>query len=775
MRKDPNQYRLGACGRAMALASVSLIALGAGTLTASAQVLNTSTTPTANSGQLREVVITAERRRSTVQKTAASISVRNGDDMIRQGRLTLQDYLQDVPGVSGTVAAGGFNPNAALVIRGVIPDNTGDGTQIPTTAVYADGVYSGLGGNYDIDRVEVLRGPQGTLYGRSATGGVVASYSRDPVLGKFAATITGTYGNYDQRNLQLGVNIPITSEIAARVSGQETDQHGYLSARGGSTEQTDGRIKLLYQPWAGLSVLLGVATEEDHNHIGGTAGYQEYTPGGPLIPSGTVAPITPNEDHEHQFWANANWDMGWATATYIPSFRRAYYMPELLAPPGPPGMPFGINPTDTSMDQYITQEARLTSDPGSPLTWITGVFYYNQKYKNDTFLQWNDGAIAFNSSQDKLTQDVGVFGESTYPIDSTLRVTAGLRYDWTYIDHTELYENNLTRCQNCVSGPPNPGNPNFGLPEDLQLLLLTPAEGTRTFNNVTYKVRLEKDLTPVNSVYATASSGFLPADVQVSSLANGQPYPSVYSEETLNAFEVGSKNRFLDNTLQLNASVYYYLYSGYQQDAQPQPSIPGSLHEIITAAARMYGGDLEITYRLTPADTFHLALGGISARFTTNPLVTAASPGFSAVYFSTLVAQRNITDISPFTLSPSYEHTFDLPDGSSINAHADAQLNAGYDASAVNPLSFAGTNSNTAQGLAFSHVPTEVLGNLALTWFSANSKYSVGGFVRNVGNTIYTSGAAFQPQTNNGPGLPGGYFGTPTQGRRYGVTAHLSY
>ena len=281
-------------------------------------------------------------------------------------------------------------------------------------------------------------------------------------------------------------------------------------------------------------------------------------------------------------------------------------------------------------------------------------------------------------------------------------------------DHTELYENNQTRCQYCVSGPPNPGNPMFGLPEDLSLLLLTPGEGTRTFNNVTYKVRLEKDLTPVNMVYATASSGFPPADVQVSSLSNGQPYPAVYSEETLNAFEVGSKNRFLDNTLQLNASIYYYLYSGYQQDAQPQPSIPGSLHEIITAAARMYGGDLEITYRVTSI----------------------------------------------------------VPDGSSFNAHADAQLNAGYDASAVNPLSFAGTASNTAQGLAFSHVPTEVLGNLALTWFSANSNYSVGGFVRNVGKTIYTLGAAFQPQANNNAG---GYYGTPTEGRTYGVTVHLTY
>ena len=129
---------------------------------------------------LEEVIVTAERRSEDLQKTATSVSVRNADEMNKQGRLTLGDFLEDIPGVSGVPnLINPTDPYAGISIRGVIPDNY-SGPVIPSTAVYTDGVYQGLGGDYDLDHIEVLRGPQGTLYGRSATGGVIAGYSRDP-------------------------------------------------------------------------------------------------------------------------------------------------------------------------------------------------------------------------------------------------------------------------------------------------------------------------------------------------------------------------------------------------------------------------------------------------------------------------------------------------------------------------------------------------------------------------------------------------------------------
>jgi len=757
--------------RAIVFASVSVMALTVGGTAARAQ----TTTVAQGNSQLHEVVVTAERRRSTVQKTAASISVRTGQDMLGQGRLQLTDILEDVPGVSGvsTQSASGnsttsvANPYANIVIRGVLPDQVGDGSQIPTTAVYADDVYEGIGSDYDIGRVEVLRGPQGTLYGRSATGGVISIHTNDPVIGKFQATVNGTYGNYDLRDLQGAVNLPLASVLALRVSGREFDELGYLNFRDGSQEKTEGRVKLLYQPTADLSVLLGFAAEEDHNHTGGP-GYQEVAPNDVQLVK--VNPVTAAEAHQHQFWAEVNYNLGPATLTYIPSFRRLNTVSPAYV--GPAAGVVGYNPSVTPFDQYITQEARITSNGNSQLTWLGGVFYYNEMSKNDVYLNWlASGAEAFATDQRKITQDVGVFGESTYAFDPTLRFTAGLRYDYTAIDHTETYVNNATRscgdgATGMMCGPPEP---TFGLPEKLLPLTLTSAQGFRSFNDVTYKVRLEKDLTPVNMVYGSVASGFLPGDVQVGTYANGQPYPNPYNQETLTAFEIGSKNRFLDNTLQANVAAYYYLYSGYQQDVELTPSVPGSAHITFGSPARMYGLDFEATYRVTPVDSFHVTAGLIRADFTGDPSITV---GGTSYLFSQAVAQKAIAGIPPITATAAYDHTFNLPDGSNINGHADMQYFAAYDGTEIDTLG--SIVSKTLGGLVtyasaepFARIPSQVLGNFAVVWTSANSKYSFGGFVRNVGDTVYKSGLDIQ--------YDGSVTATPTIVRTYGMTAHLSY
>jgi len=746
--------------RAIAMASVCVVALSAGTTVAQAQ---TSDTP-AGSKSIKEITVTAERRTSTVQKTAASISVRSGGDLTKQGRRTLAEFLEDVPGVSIGPSGGlgqfpGINPYANIVIRGVVPDATGSGTTIPSTAVYTDGIYQGLGGDYDLDRVEVLRGPQGTLYGRSATGGVVSIYTADPKLNKFAATLTATYGNYDLRDVQAAVNLPIGDELALRIAGREYDQLGYLNFRAGSVSKGESRVKLLYKPSAALSVLLGVATEENHSHSGGP-NYILTAPG--VLEPGSFTTVTPLENHQHEFWANANWDLGWATGTYIPAFRKAAYSPYLTYLAFPGGPVVAINPLETSLDQTLTQEARLTSDPGSKLSWIGGVFYFNSVTKGANLLTYAaSGALAFDENDRKFTQDTGVFGEATYPLQDTLRLTAGLRYDNTQIEHSETYTNNAT-------DTPPPFGPMYGLPEDLESLTISPQQGKDQFSNITYKVRLEDNLTPTNMVYALASSGFLPGDVEVAQSSTGAPYPLKYAEETLNAFEVGSKNRFLDNSLEINGSAYYYIYGGYQQPVNPDPQRLGGGNIILTVPARMYGLDLETTYRFTPQDRFNLTLGAIKAYFVGNPGVTQFG---STVYFHQANVLTDITGIAPLTLTSAYDHTFEFANGSSIDARADMQLASGHYQGSVGTIGH-GTQAQTAaydaNTLALEYLHTQVLGNLSATWTSPSGKYSFGAYVRNVANDIYVTNPGYQGAST----IPGG---TPSIGRTYGATVHLSY
>ena len=251
-----------------------------------------------NTEQIEEVIVTAERHTANLQKTAASVTVRTGGELALQGKYSVANILEDVPGIS---AGGGAtdNPGTGVVVRGVLPDLTPAGdSAVATTAMYTDGVYQGIGGDYEISRVEVLRGPQGTLYGRSATGGVVSTYTKDPTPGEFAADITGEYGSFNLSRLVGSVNIPLGDTAAVLVSGQEFERNGYdwsivpTALKDGAKEAgkdhlAEGRIKFLWQPTEDLSVLIGYAKSIEHGHSGGLSTN--------LYVSNTVPADTPNQ------------------------------------------------------------------------------------------------------------------------------------------------------------------------------------------------------------------------------------------------------------------------------------------------------------------------------------------------------------------------------------------------------------------------------------------------------------------------------------------------
>lgn len=691
---------------------------------------------------LEEVVVTAERRSEDLQKAAVSVSVKDGAEMIGEGRLSLGDYLSDIPGVSGTpITTSVYNPYANITIRGVISNSPGDGSQVPTTAVYTDGIYQGIGANYDMERVEVLRGPQGTLYGRSATGGVIATSSRDPKFDRISGDVAGVFGSNDLHNVQAGLNLPLGDELAFRVSGLSNDQDDYLS--GYTSSQRAGRLKMLYKPADNLSILAGVASQYDRIEGGGPS-YQLLTPDTPTLVG--TNPHTVNKDHVWQYWADVNWDLGFGNLTYIPSYRRSYYDP-IDSYVGPATGPVGYNPSITPLDSYLTHELRLASDAGSRFKWIVGAFYYRSVWENQAYLQWiASGALAFSSNQRKDSRDVGLFGETTFDLSDSLRLTTGLRFDYNSSRHTEVYANNLTH------GPGGPPSPTFGLPEDLAYFTLDDQAGYRQHRNVTYKLRLEKDLDSTSLVYASVSSGFLPGDVQVSSLADGTPYANPYDQETLTAFEVGSKNRFLDDRLQVNGAAYYYDYSGYQVDVQPTPGVPGSAHITMTSAARMLGADLETLYLLTRNDQLSLTVGALDARFHDSP-----------ADFSVYVQQQRFTGIAPLTMSAAYEHTFPFGNGSALKARVDGQFSSAYDLLAINTLYLLAP----AEQAQYVHLGSQTIGNASLNWSSPSGRYLLGGYVRNFADNVYKT--ALNIQYN------GTVTASPSIGRTLGVTLRASF
>jgi iron complex outermembrane receptor protein len=701
---------------------------GDATAQASAQPSKESS-PLKDTGELQQVVVTAERRTSDVQKTAASVSVRSGDDLLREGKTSVRQILEDIPAVVvtenvGTFVGGSDTAGNNVTIRGIKSNNSSAGSPlpaVPTTALYTDGVYEGIGGSFDVDRVEVLRGPQGTLYGRSATSGVVSTYTRNPDFDGFSIDGTAELGSYSLQHYTGAMNVQLSDKFALRVAGDHFSRDGYYSADGGALERNSGRLKMLYKPNAALSVLFGAALEENHTHTGGATG----TLTGPDTFVYTPAPVRAGTNTFKQYWANIDWDLGPATLTYLPALRR-WDQNAVIYQNGPGGG--GLNQVlKTPFDQFMTHELRLASKDTGAVKWLLGSFYYDNRLHSINDIRWlSSNGLLNKSDTHKETSNIGAFGEMTYSFLDTWHLTGGLRHDYTHVKTTQDYTNNLNYACNtpiadgsasCLPAPPEA--PNAGSPENDATLSLTGDAGARKFYNTTYKLRLEHELTSANLLYSMVSTGFIPGDVQVSSGAGGAPAASEYGAEKLTAYEFGSKNRFLHNQLQLNGDVFYYDYGGFRTNIRPDPTNPAS-QILVTVPAQVLGAELEMLYRFTLRDQLSLSYSYTHAVFSNAP-----------TNFTQYVAEKHaVPGAIPHTFNAGYRHTFTLPGDSTIDFHADARFESAYNLDNV--------SAQLGQaGLAYVRVADQWTGNLSSSWQSSNGIFSVTAYVRNVTDNRY--------------------------------------
>jgi outer membrane receptor protein involved in Fe transport len=724
----------------------------------------TAPTQTAKSTQtVPEVVVTSERRTSSLQRTAAAVTVRTGTELLTQGKFTTKDILEDVPGVvavdNNSLNVGGADVQGNnITIRGITPGSTASGgpsgiSATPPTAVYVDGVYEGVGSNYDIDRVEVLRGPQGTLYGRSATSGVVAFHTRNPTMDKYSGDASAEFGSYELQHYEGGVNLPLTSTLAARIAADYYDQNqGFFGqAISGKRQREDARVKLLWQPTSDLSVLAGYAYESENAYSGGnvtTADGPGNTPPNnagttPLVLTTTSSPLSPGHKEQRQYWAEINWNVGFATLTYLPAYRTWQQNDDKLQSPSfiGTGVPL-VQLINTPTDTFQTHEFRIASNSDSSLHWIAGVFYYDNTLHNTNFNslhQLNGTLTPLSSTEDwKQTQNIGYFAESTYSPISTLRLTLGARYDDTAITSSENYFNNGWALCGTPIAPLQYGASAASCTGVGQSSAPQPAASSAylhnvkvTFYNFTYKARAEYDLTPMNMLYGTVSSAFRPGDVGIN---NGAP--NVLAAEKLTAIEFGSKNRFLDNRLQVNIAGYYYIYDGFQTTYTLNTGKPGDyanqLNAISTTVpARNLGFELETLYRPTSHDQIGLNYSYVQSQWADKPAAFAAAQ------------PETYRAMIPHTVTANYRHTFDLSGGSTIVAAIDgkyqaAHLGANLNYSLLTDRCIA-TNDCYSNWESYVQQGAQAVGNIQLTWTSANRAYSVTGYVRNFTNAVYAT------------------------------------
>lgn len=661
--------------RHMAWGAALIAALGSA---GGALAQETSSPATAENLELGEILVTAERRESTTQRTAASIAVISGETLNEHGLVSMDEALRGVAGLVVQGQAKGFTP----AIRGLgtdLPPGSSEGS----VATNFDGAYNirseaGAAGFFDIGRIEILRGPQGTLYGRNATAGVVNVISNNPILNEYSGAATVEVGSYDLFRAELVANLPIGENLALRAAMTGVQRDGYLSNGLDDNVSEGARFKLLYEPNDATSILVGA----EYIHLGGRgasgvpAWPDDDAPSDPWeTPAeviGFFGPIDTSDtarDFEYQkIWAQLDLDLGFGTLTVLPAYSRADQSEHGC---------FEANCTNSAgdpedLDQF-SGEVRLVSPDSSPVRWAIG--YYHYDYSQLTVVDAINPAPELSTNQSDANSDA-VFAQVTAPLSDTFRITGGLRQ--TYDQKERLTSTNL----------PFPMT----------------VSGTGEWDRLDGRLGFEFDVAPRSMLYASVSTGYRPGGFN--------PDGSTFEPETVTAYEVGSHNLFWDNRVQLNANVYFYDYLNYQAfDFIILPPPQFVFYNV--DSIDNYGAELDARVRLTSRDTLGLSAAYLHAEFTSDVFISVDGPFNPPTNFN----GSPLPHSPQWTINGDYEHVFELA-GGELSARANIHYVSGqYTGPHLIPLSYQ---------------PEVVTGDLFATFTPAGDAWSVTAYVRNV-------------------------------------------
>lgn len=533
--------------------------------------------PADDADGLKDIIVVGEKRETTLQRAPLSITAVSGDALKQRNANELNDLNGIVPGLTIMKSEGSAR---IVAIRGIGYETSANPNSQPGVAFHIDGVYiahvMALGQDLlDVDRVEVLRGPQGTVFGQTSTGGAVNVITRKPILGEASGTASLSYGNYNYLKGVAAVNIPISETLAARFSAQylRHDGYGYATRVPGYSQyaldnanNVGLRGSLLWKPTDGFSAILsGQTFDADHN-----AALQKN------VNDPNPDPRVVTQDYPGRYALKTRMvnltlaqEIGsFATLKSVTAYqymdKRQTADTDRLA-----GSFFVHTVRWRDKSKAFTQEVSLSSQDQGSLDWTLGGFYLRQHALKDYLsLGSNPGLtylgmpIVFATYSPYQHTSIAGYGQATLHATDRLALTAGGRYSW---DKT--------------TGQPINFFNQFGV--------ANPRESKS--DAFTGKLGAEYQATPTNMIYFTASRGYKPSGVNFNQGA--VMVPQTYKKETVDALELGFKNEFFDRTVRFNASGYYYWYDNYQYTAEdPRPNSGGSAN---IPRAEIYGVELE--------------------------------------------------------------------------------------------------------------------------------------------------------------------------------------
>ena len=559
--------------------SASVLALTYGGV-ASAQTTPSAATDSKDT-TVKEVVITAERRTTNLQKTPIAATVLSGADLQKKGVMTV-DQLQFV---SPSVTVNNFGQGNDLDIRGI---GKGEHNSQTTTGVvtYRDGVASFPGyiqeePYYDIANVEVLRGPQGTFSGSNATGGAILVNTNNPVIGGgYTGYVQAHYGNYNDGGVQGAVNLPINDTLAARVAINGEFRNSFYDISGPwkgdpNVEWGSARFSLIWKPTANFTALW----KNDISYLGngGYFGDALIVGGQPNVQTHNLYSFG-NDFHQYAAdqlarstlkmdYVDPNTGITFQSITGAQTGRTAW-SGDIDGANSPPF-------TGTSIDEAVSetifsQEFNIISPTRGPLSWVLGadITSNNYDFPHGHFdIGFPPGGFDEALEGTNLTHNWAVFGQVSYDLPAGFQLQVGGRY-------SQWFTHNAVRFY-----VPEPGlTPFFNFTWD----------GSYSGDNVTGKVTLNWNMNAHNFLYAFVASGAKPGGLNNIALFGGGPVPP-FAQETVTDYEIGWKSSMFDNHLRTQVGAYDNSFHNFQVIVA-QPGVPSQTTELnVPGETKLYG------------------------------------------------------------------------------------------------------------------------------------------------------------------------------------------
>ncbi|PQM29109.1 hypothetical protein CVO77_12040 [Sphingopyxis lindanitolerans] len=754
---------------------------------AAAQDGVTAPAETASDNQIGEIIVTAQKRGENVQKVPIAITALSGDTLAQDGVVTTLDLTQAVPGLQINNLFQSSNPTIFLRGVGVNDFNPASSGAVGVTVddVFLNSGVGQLFAVFDIDRVEVLKGPQGTLYGRNTTGGVINYATKRPSFSPdFSASVTA--GRFNQLFFDAaGGGALIEDKLAARASMTIKRRDGWaVNLQDGrdinDLETYAGRLQFLLTPSSDIEIhnkIEGGVTKSSalgHQSLGVFNATENRPCTGAEIIARTICvnPITGYQANADIDEFNTNVlnnsekltnfadrllvsiDTGNINITSVTAF--VYNKRELNQDVD--YSPFAIAelPLWTEKSEQVSQELRISSNGSGPLKWIVGAYYLQERLSslvNFTLLRefnpdptqpFFDPASSIMTVERDFTQRTtskAVFAQLDYELTDSLTATAGIRYTddrkklsfITYAGPVNPDSNSQARLQDRLLGfiDSNPGNGAIDLP----------SRTVTTLKKPTWRLALAYQAAPTVNAYASYSRGVRSGGYNTGALFSGVEFNEVNSE-SIDAFEVGLKSDLLDRRLRLNLAAFYYDYRNLQVfSLEPDPNGAAPIQRLQNADAEIYGAEVDIQAR--PISGLDIQLGAAYVHATYSDFVDPIRGDFRG---------NNLDKAPRLQMTGRATYSYDIGDDWTGRIGADFSYQSKVFFSAVNAEPMAsGRHGEINLNAGFAH----------------RDGIDLSLFVRNVGNKRYRA------DMNDLSSL-GFYFPIYNEPRTYGVTVRYA-